>query len=956
MKKKTIARTASLLLFFSIAFVGVKVEAFSPVNKMPGINIVNTTTMLPDTGKIIPEEFANVLRVSSEMSYTVVGADSWKQGDYANFKRPNIEADPNKKRYVQINKIGIYQGKYFDLRINIDKITNPKNKESGEIRIHTPMTKSPEFLFIWTRQTIEGATTSINYQFLDRETQKPIDYQGMWNFRRINIWKGIEMDNDPNYLYGTYAYDINKLKYEENLSNKTMYVIGDKNGTDETLNSYFTTLFKTRDGSYYQTYDLTNGSQAKVKYDSQPITKTEMPTPELIGDVHEDYPKISYSMYQDVPEQVKSTFYPNNFKLTMKLDENVNMDDLSVKINKVQDPNENVDKYFTVVPNKAKNQIEIYIPNSSYNNANFIDSSYRFKVETSVKTDKDLSKYYKEGYYHMPASAYYSTSEKPSSIVQYADSLTRAVIDASPITQTVARGSDTDGWDKKQITELFSNIKGAYPEDTLKIKSVENKTFNPAGNADTVKVTLVGTKTGIEKTFTVPVVVLNARKANLNYVDLKGTKISNPVVKQGFETKKYDFTNENKQIANYKFVKVDDSGKYDPVTGTFPSADKELNIYFVYELDQHPVTIQYLDVKNDNRSILDNKIEEVKVGDKHKVKAEKVPGYKLVSATVNDEEVKVTNNEIEFEMPTKPAVVKFNYEPNHMDVSIVADKNSATQTEKLAVTTKIDSLMTYDTGQKVQDYADDFLITIHTKKANVSAEKPTDIKLVTSGKTDVTGEVVAFEDYFTVKLKKGTKLPDTESLTMTFNTTVKMDAVTDSLIEYGAEVRNTYKLNTSKVNDSYESIVKTKKDSNTKVSGSLRLVEGPAEIDFGKIDYLAKNQRVEDPTIKGKLEVADTRHGAKKWTLQATMEEPLKDGTKVLPSEVKYKTDTEDLTLTSAAKPVYENTQQTNRVVVSDSWGTKPGSNGVKLNVKSTDKLTKGTYIGKIRWTVVEAE
>ncbi|MGX7024913.1 MucBP domain-containing protein [Vagococcus hydrophili] len=967
MRKKTIARIGSLLLFFSVAVVGVKAEAEPWLRDYPGINTVNNDTGLTTDGKPIPGEYSTLLRLTDDMYYTFKGTTSDERNNSryrqatgkptVTFNKDYMKSTPEESSSVRLNKIAIFQGEYIDLRVSLGSADR-----SGSVDLFVPSYKGnkkeqKEFLYFSNKGGGKNTDVLFKYEFLYHGTEQKVkNYKGTWNYKRINSFKSITLDVEDSKAM--YVYDDSTIQYKTNSNIKQIVPFGTVNSEPYTTN--LTNLLDLKNGEFKTTMTTLKGSAAYLKYELNPITKMELPYPEVMGLTTEDGDSrnIEYIVIQDMPEQLKTEFYPRYYNLTVQFDNEVDVNTVGMNVKDVN--GEDATSNFRIsqrIP--ESNQIKISVDSSTLSRESFVDNSYRIKLNAKLKPSFEDTKgnYYDKatGYYKVPASAYYQTNDNTSAVAK-ADAKLKAGISATPITQTVARGSNTDGWDKKAITDYFNNIKGAYPEDVLKIKSVENKVFNPSGNSDTVKITLVGTKTGIEKTFTVPVVVLNERKANLHYVDQNGVKISDPELRKGFETKAYDFTEEKKQIPNYKFVKMDDSGKYDPVKGTFPSTDKELNIYFVYELDQHPVTIQYLDIKNANRSILDNKTEEVKVGDKHKVKVEKVPGYKLVNVTVDGKEVPVVKDEIEFEMPTKPAVVKFNYEPNHMDVSIKAAQSTATQTDPVNITAKINSLMSYGTNQKVNDYSSDFLITIHTKDANQHAEKPKNIKLVTDDKKDVTGDVSEYSDFFTVKLKSGTKLADTENLTLTFDTKVKADAVTDSEIKYGTEVKNTYKLNTSKANDSYESIVKAKKDSLTKVTGSLRIVEGPTEIDFGKVDYLAKNQRVEDPKIKGKLEVADTRHGAKKWTLQATLEEPLKDGTKVLPSEVKYKTDTDDITLSSAAKPIYENTQQTNNVVVSDSWGTKPGSNGIKLNVKSTDKLSKGTYVGKIRWTVLEAE
>ncbi|MFY8330934.1 MucBP domain-containing protein [Vagococcus carniphilus] len=788
-KQSLLKKIGAILLLGSLFAVGTKVSAVDPgytaVSQMPGINIIDSKTKLPTAGgNIIPEEFAKVLRVSDEMSYSSVGTSKIDKA-YVEFDRPAAYANPNAQRYVQINKIGVFQGRFFDLRIHVDKVTPaPGKKEKGTVRIYTPTTKSEDFLFVWTRLAYEGATTTIRYEFLDSATKRPIDYQGMWNFRRINTWKSIELTNSDDYLHGTYAYNVNKLQYKTDYAKETMLITGDKNGTSEALDSYFTTLFKTEDGSYTHKYELTDGSQARVRYDSQPITKTEMPTPELMGHVHEDYPNISYTAYQDVPEQAMDTFYPNGFILNLKFDEAVDMDSVDVDIKQVQDPSFNASKYFTVLPDKSNNMVRIMLSNAAYKDSNFIDSSYRFDVDASVKDKQNLSKYYKDGYYHIPAKAYYSTSEKPSSIVQTADSLTKAVIQATPITQHAVKGTDTSKWKDKSVSDLFKDTYGAYDGDDLVIDSIENKSFSSVGDTK-VSVTLKGSKSGLKRTFEVPVKVTEVKSAFIHFTDETGKEISKTIEKNGAEGEQYDFNDSIKEIPNYTFSKVNET-KGSPIKGVFPTS-KEINIYVEYKMNDQLVTVNHVD--EDGNPIAKATAEKYAPNSDHTLGSVVVPGYQVASVKVDGQGKTLSEDgKVNVSVKDKPVTVDFTYKAVQFSLSLDSDKKLVSANDTIDYTLDVKSGMKYPVGTESGTYKNvSITIPVDSKIKSIS-----DITVVDSENAVIgTGEYN--DGKITVTLTETVK--DTDSFKVNYTATVKGDAPSGQIIETKATMKASYDVN-----------------------------------------------------------------------------------------------------------------------------------------------------------------
>lgn len=146
-----------------------------------------------------------------------------------------------------------------------------------------------------------------------------------------------------------------------------------------------------------------------------------------------------------------------------------------------------------------------------------------------------------------------------------------------------------------------------------------------------------------------------------------------------------------------------------------------------------------------------------------------------------------------------------------------------------------------------------------------------------------------------------------------------------------------------------------------KVTGLLLLKSAPKTIDFGTLVYNAKTQRVEDPQyIGGDLIVVDNRSDASSgWEITAKLKTPMTNqetGT-VLDSSIRYQSGTQEYTLTTNAQKIYTNNSGVSGTTnVSDSWDTTPGSNGIKLQIDSGEKVTKGVYMGTITWELMPGQ
>lgn len=144
-----------------------------------------------------------------------------------------------------------------------------------------------------------------------------------------------------------------------------------------------------------------------------------------------------------------------------------------------------------------------------------------------------------------------------------------------------------------------------------------------------------------------------------------------------------------------------------------------------------------------------------------------------------------------------------------------------------------------------------------------------------------------------------------------------------------------------------------------KIQGVLSLASAPNALDFGNLTYNATTKRVEDPTIDQPLIVTDTRaETTSGWRLTATLSTAMKNANgQELVNALRYVYKGEETILDTNAQVVYLNTTgSTGRFEVSNSWGTQKGTDGVKLQIGSTDTVYTGNYVGVITWKVMAGQ
>lgn len=144
-----------------------------------------------------------------------------------------------------------------------------------------------------------------------------------------------------------------------------------------------------------------------------------------------------------------------------------------------------------------------------------------------------------------------------------------------------------------------------------------------------------------------------------------------------------------------------------------------------------------------------------------------------------------------------------------------------------------------------------------------------------------------------------------------------------------------------------------------KIQGVLSLASVPTTLGFGSLSYEATNKRVENPKVDKKLIVTDTRVNASTgFNITATLTVPMTNANgKKLANALRYVYRGSEKILNTQAQEVYINNKGVaGSYPVSDSWGDTKGTDGVKLQMNSSDVVYKGDYTGVITWKVMAGQ
>lgn len=1010
------------LLLISFCFandiqVDAKLKNYPPgvhsVVDYPGIHLVDPITRLTDSNYAINEEYSTLIRPSKNLTFTSKGArDDVKNApldgkvDNVFFWGTDIVNSPNSPHYMQLNKAGIYKGDYMDVRIHFKAIESPGNESGRRIRFSLRTRESSSTGGFLQMDFVGGPNNGQAYivvEFLKSGTNTPLDYKGTWNFNRLNYYKSIAVSNNPERTEDVFAYKYNRppqysygvasdyvkqpyhyMYYEprnqfegvpftkmaipnsliEDGNSYMQFYGANKNNGDFREN--MSVSFNAINGQFPFVVSLINNKDiGYLKYESEPITRMELPTPQVVG-LESEKKHFKFTVSQDMPKQAMDSFYPKDYQLEIDLKAEIeplkatdytitDLNDVDAK-NKFQAP--------VLSADGTKLIFKIKDPYTTLKDPSFVDNAYNITVDAKMKTDKDISgKSYKtyfnwvdvfneeteqietHGYYRLPIKAQYTTLETSGSRTSK-PAETKSKMIAVPTVESaktiqVEQGSSTSDWiERFKPEDLFNGIDSVKEAEQMYFYSIEPRTFNAKGKTQ-IEVILAGKETNIphkDKTTKVNVEVLAKRKAYLHYVDSGGKEIAPTLTREGFETKPYDFQSDKKEFPSYNFVKVDEV-KGDKVTGTYPAEDRDLHIYYTYESKKFDVTAKYIDRNGD--PIASEVVTSYEANNAYDVTAKQIPGYTLKSVIIDNKNgVLDSNGAVKVPVKDKPMTVEFKYDASQMSVLLNVNKVTATQLDHLIYTLEIKS------GLKSSDDFYKNFKGIVTLCPNLIDFKKVDL-------LDSTGKKVGHGDYneqnhqLTLVLDEQVKV--SEDLKVTFEGTIKEDAKTNDQVEVSSIVNADYQ-----VNGANKTISTPSNRVHTTIEGGLRLVSAPDSIDFGDISRNAKEQIVGNPTFDHKLVISDTRtESGEGWTLYASLAVPLNSDGVPLEGDVLYRNGKSEIELSSANQVILSQKDDNNAYVdVTSRWGTSPTSDGIKLKFKASDMPKTGHYQGKIRWTL----
>lgn len=144
-----------------------------------------------------------------------------------------------------------------------------------------------------------------------------------------------------------------------------------------------------------------------------------------------------------------------------------------------------------------------------------------------------------------------------------------------------------------------------------------------------------------------------------------------------------------------------------------------------------------------------------------------------------------------------------------------------------------------------------------------------------------------------------------------------------------------------------------------KLQGILSLASAPNALDFGSLTYNATTKRVDDPSIDQPLIVTDTRADtANGWTLTASLSTPMRNTEgQELVNALRYVYRGKETILDTNAQTVFLNADgSSGSIDISNSWGSQTGTDGVKLQIESSDIVHTGNYVGVITWKVMAGQ
>lgn len=372
--------------------------ATGPITAFPKVETVDPSTGNA-TGKI-PAEYANILRLTNQSQYKIVGA-RMTTANYARFYTVNTEAFDGQPHYVEISHVATYKGKTVDVRINVEDMLGTWG--TRELDIFTPTdVNSIDFLHLEMR----GVNNNIflRYEFLDHDTGKVIPFKGTWIIKRLNSYKNIQLDTRPEFLKSIFAYSNSAIRFKSTTEfDTTMFSSTSASTVTNNVVNQLMFSFDAIDGNLRQMY-LPNGDGTRyVYYESTAIAPIEIPQPSIIGQTNEEYPRVSYQISQDYPAQAKKESYLKRYKITIQLDKILKMNKVKYKVTKADGTD--VTNLFTMTKDDSRSLVYFEINPTTLSDPNFADNVYKIELESDINPSVSKDGYVKEdGYFHIPAT------------------------------------------------------------------------------------------------------------------------------------------------------------------------------------------------------------------------------------------------------------------------------------------------------------------------------------------------------------------------------------------------------------------------------------------------------------------------------------------------------------------------------------------------------------------------
>lgn len=148
----------------------------------------------------------------------------------------------------------------------------------------------------------------------------------MWNFKRLNGYKSIDLRTDGNYLTNLYTYNTTTIAYKDN-GNRTNNFVGTGGGEKSNTNMSIT---------FDEIEELPvrlnlERSTGWLKYERDAISKVEMPAPDVEGNTTEDdSQEFSYYIYQNVPSQSATSYYAKSLSIESEVDASFKLNNVKI--------------------------------------------------------------------------------------------------------------------------------------------------------------------------------------------------------------------------------------------------------------------------------------------------------------------------------------------------------------------------------------------------------------------------------------------------------------------------------------------------------------------------------------------------------------------------------------------------------------------------------------------------